>query len=210
MDRALSRVVEVSRYLHESGLTHGSTGNVSVRVDDDIVVTPTGRSLRSLEPADLAVITVDGQVRSQAKPSKEAVLHAAVYRARPHARAIIHTHSLYSTAVSCLRDIDTDDALPPLTAYYAMRVGKLPVVPFYPPGDSGLADHAGRVAADAHSMLLRNHGALVAAEDLDRALDVIEELEQTAQLYLLLDGRATSPIDPVAARQLSKTTDTQR
>src|SRR5690606_23183712 len=143
-------------YIHERGLTHGSTGNVSVRVGDEIVVTPTGKSLRSLAASDLAVIGLDGDVRSEVKPSKESVLHAAVYRARPDATAVVHTHSLYSTAVSCLEDIDMADALPPLTAYYAMRVGRLPVIPYYPPGDAGLAAHAGRIAEHAHSMLFRN------------------------------------------------------
>lgn len=202
LQRARVRIIEVSRYVHERGLTHGSTGNVSIRVGNQIVVTPTGQSLRSLEPSQLAVIGMDGAVLSEARPSKEAVLHAAVYRARPDASAVIHTHSLYSTAVSCLKDVDEVDALPPLTAYYAMRVGRLPVVPFYPPGDPGLAKHAGSIAEDAHSMLLRNHGAVVAGRTLDHALDVLEELEQTAQLYLLLHGRATAPLAVTTARQL--------
>jgi len=200
---AAERIVEIGRYLHESGLTHGSTGNLSVRVGDLVVVTPTGRSLRTLTVDELAVIDLDGASRSGGRPSKEAVLHAAVYRARPGAGAVIHTHSIHSTAVSCLRDIDEDDALPSLTAYYRMRIGRLPVVPFYPPGDAGLAEHAGLLAARAHCMLLRNHGALVAGDDLDHALDVIEELEQTARLRLLLEGHAVVPIEDEAARRLS-------
>lgn len=202
-DRALVAIVDVSRYIHERGLTHGSTGNVSMRVGDEIIVTPTGKSLRTLTTSDLAVIGVDGAVRSDAKPSKESALHAAIYRARPEATAVIHTHSLYATAVSCLKGIDEADALPPLTAYYALRVGKLPVVPFFPPGDPELAAEAGRVAEGAHSMLFRNHGALVAGRDLDHALDVLEELEQTARLYLLLDGHATLPVEAEAARRLA-------
>jgi 3-dehydro-4-phosphotetronate decarboxylase len=202
-----ARVVEVSRYIHERGLTHGSTGNVSVRVGDEIVVTPTGKSLRTLEVSDLAIIGLNGEVRSDTKPSKEAALHAAVFRARHRATAVIHTHSLFSTAVSCLRDIDESDALIPLTAYYAMRVGTLPVVPYFPPGDPELAARAGLVAERSHAMLLRNHGPLVAGRDLDHALDVLEELEQTAQLSLLLEGRKTLPLQPGAARRLHPTDD---
>lgn len=205
LGRAMADVVAASRYLHERGLTHGSTGNVSVRVGDEIVVTPTGKSLRFLAVSDLAVIGMHGEELSEAKPSKEAVLHAAVYRARADATAVVHTHSLYSTAVSCLEEIDEHDALPPLTAYYAMRVGRLPVIPFYPPGDPGLADHAGRVAEGAHSMLFRNHGPLVAGKTLDHALDVLEELEQTAQLHLLLHGRTTLPLSSAAAERLFNT-----
>ncbi|GAA3739924.1 aldolase [Leifsonia bigeumensis] len=205
VNRAMNRVVEVSRYVHERGLTHGSTGNLSVRLGDEIVVTPTGKSLRTLEVVDLAIIGLNGEARSSAKASKEAVLHAAVFRARPGATAVIHTHSRFSTAVSCLRDIDESDALPPLTAYYAMRVGKLPVVPYFPPGDPELAVRAGLVAEGSHAMLLRNHGPLVAGRDLDHALDVLEELEQTAELSLLLEGRRTSPLEPDAARRLHPT-----
>ncbi len=206
LEHARIAIVEASRYIHERGLTHGSTGNVSVRVGEDLLVTPTGKSLRSLSPSDLALVGLDGTVRSEAKPSKEAVLHAAVYRARPEATAVVHTHSPYSTAVSCLAGIDEADALPPLTAYYAMRVGRLPVLPFYPPGDAGMAAHAGRVAGDAHAMLLRNHGPIVASASLDNAIDVLEELEQTARLFLLLDGREILPVDEDAARRLFDST----
>jgi ribulose-5-phosphate 4-epimerase/fuculose-1-phosphate aldolase len=203
LEDAVRRVVETARYLHDRGLTHGSTGNVSVRVGELVVVTPTGLSLRTITAADLAVIDVDGRRHSGGTPSKEAVLHAAVYRARPGAGAVIHTHSVWSTAVSCLRDIDEDDALPSLTAYYRMRVGVLPIVPFYPPGAPELAAHAGRVAARAHCMLLRNHGPIAAGDDLDHALDVLEELEHTAHLRLLLDGRPIVPVPAEAARRLS-------
>lgn len=202
LDRVRQDIVEASRYVHERGLTHGSTGNISVRVDDLIVVTPTGKSLRSLVPEDLAIVDLDGTVRSKTSPSKEAVLHAAVYHTRNDLQAVIHTHSLYSTAVSCLRELDDDDVLPSLTAYYAMRVGRLPLIPFYPPGDPELAAHAGRVAKDSHAFLMRNHGPLVGGTTLDHALDVIEELEQTAQLHLLLDGREILPVDADAAKRL--------
>jgi len=180
--------------VHGRGLTHGRTGNVSARVGDQVVVTPTGASLSTVTESELAVIGLDGTVR-EGKPSKETGLHLAVYRSRPTARAVVHTHSLYSAAVSCIPTVDEDDALPPLTAYYRMRVGRLPVVPFAPPGDRQLAVHAGRAARDAHCMLLRNHGAVVAGDDLDHALDVLEELEHVAQLYLLLGERAAPPAD---------------
>lgn len=204
LDRARQDIVEASRYVHERGLTHGSTGNISVRVDELIVVTPTGKSLRSLVPQDLAVVDLDGAVRSETKPSKEAVLHAALYRARTDLQAVIHTHSLYSTAVSCLQELDDEDVLPQMTAYYAMRVGRLPLIPFYPPGDPELAAHAGRVAKDSHALLMRNHGPIAGGTTLDHALDVIEEIEKTAQLYLLLNGRAILPVDSDAAKRLYK------
>ena len=127
-------------------------------------------------------------------PSKEAFLHAAIYRSRPHAQAIVHTHSLYATAVSCLAGLDPADALPPLTAYYGMRVAALPLVDYCAPGDRRLADLAGEVARANAAMLLRNHGPVVAAATPAGAVDVAEEIEQMARISLLLHGQETAPL----------------
>src|SRR5690606_26518852 len=129
MDEAQARrqIIDAARSLFTRSLTHGSTGNISVRVDDRIIVTPTGSSLGTVTADDLSVISLDGAHLTGAKPSKEAFLHAAMLRARPTAAAVIHTHSTYSAAVSCLADVDPENVLPPLTAYFAMRIGRLPL-----------------------------------------------------------------------------------
>lgn len=194
MPRARDELVAAARLLHQRGLTHGSTGNISIRVGDQIIVTPTGRSLGALEPEDLAIIDLDGNTVSDVQPSKEAFLHAAMYRARPEAGAVVHTHSTYSAAVACLAELDPEDALPPLTAYYAMRVGRLPLVDYFPPGDLALADEAERLAHHSPSLLLRNHGPLVVRADLRSAVEAAEELEQTAKLFLVLGDRKTRPL----------------
>ncbi|WIY81891.1 3-oxo-tetronate 4-phosphate decarboxylase [Propionimicrobium sp. PCR01-08-3] len=190
--------------LFNRGLTHGRTGNLSVRIDDRILLTPTGGSLGDLDPDNLAIINLAGEHIGGAKPSKEAFLHAAFYRARPDDRAVAHTHSTHSVAVSCLADVDPADVLPPLTAYYAMRVGHLPLVPYHAPGDDSLRDLAERLAADHHAILIANHGPVIGGKDLPTAVDAIEELEETAKLALLLHGREIKPLTDEQAEALRR------
>ena len=117
-----------------------------------VLVTPTGVSLGALRADALSVIDLEGRHVSGAKPSKEAFLHAAVYRARPDSGAVVHLHSTHAVALSCLDDVDPADVLPPLTAYYVMRVGKLPLLPYHAPGDTSLEALAETTAQ--HSRLL--------------------------------------------------------
>ena len=173
-------------------LTFGRTGNISVRDGDRILVTPTGASLGALD--DLSVIDADGRHVGGPKPSKEAFLHAAVYRARLSAGAVVHLHSTYSVAVSCLDGLPEDDVLPPLTAYYVMRVGTLPLLPYHAPGDGTLEPLAEATARRTPAFLLANHGPVVAGADLAAAADAVEELEETARLFLLLQGHRTRPL----------------
>jgi ribulose-5-phosphate 4-epimerase/fuculose-1-phosphate aldolase len=182
--------------LFERGLTFGRTGNLSVRIDDRILITPTGGSLGALVEDDLSVIDIDGAHLDGARPSKEAPLHTAMYRARDTATAVVHLHSTYAVAVSCLGDVDSRDVLPPLTAYYVMRVGRLPLIGYHPPGSPTLAEEAATLAGTHHALLLANHGSIVAGTDLASAVDAVEELEQTAKLFLLLGERATRPLTP--------------
>jgi ribulose-5-phosphate 4-epimerase/fuculose-1-phosphate aldolase len=174
--------------LFARGLTFGSAGNISVRIEDGWLMTPTNFSLGRLDPARLAKLDVDGNLVSGDQPTKESFLHRAMYKERPRAGAVVHLHSTYSVAVSALADIDATNVLPPITAYYVMRVGRLPLVSYYPPGDLGLADAVGRLAGKHHAVLLANHGPVVAGSTLDAAANAIEELEETAKLFLLLRG----------------------
>jgi ribulose-5-phosphate 4-epimerase/fuculose-1-phosphate aldolase len=176
--------------LFERGLTHGSTGNISVRLDDGCwLMTPTGSSLGNLDPARISKLDTNGHHISGDRPTKEAFLHTTMYDQRPDTGAVVHLHSTHSVAVSCLAEIDEHNCLPPITAYYAMRIGRLPLVPYFPPGDTALADAVGELARKHHAVLLANHGPVVAGSTLSAATDAIEELEETARLYLLLHGR---------------------
>jgi 3-dehydro-4-phosphotetronate decarboxylase len=187
-------VCALGRSLYERGLTHGSTGNLSVRTAGGFLMTPTGCSLGTLDPARLSALDGAGVHVQGDAPTKEALLHLAMYRERPRDAAVVHLHSTHSVAVSLLADVDPDDALPPLTAYYAMRVGKLPMLPYFPPGDAALAAAVGAVAARHHAVLLANHGPVVSGASLAAAADVVEELEATAKLWLLLRHERLRPL----------------
>jgi ribulose-5-phosphate 4-epimerase/fuculose-1-phosphate aldolase len=127
-----------------------------------------------------------------------------MYRKRQSSRAVVHLHSTHSVAVSCLADVNTQDVLPPVTAYYVMRVGSLPLVPFHPPGDMSLADAVAKLAGKHHAVLLANHGPVVAGTSLDAAVGAIEELEETARLYLLLRNEKTRWLTPEQVADIRK------
>ena len=188
--------------LHARGYAHGSSGNLSARLADGALVTPTGSSLGRLDPARLSKVSLDGRPQSGDPPSKEAFLHLAVYAARPSAAAIVHLHCTCAVAVSCLVHEDTRNVLPPLTAYQVMRVGDVPLVPYHRPGDRRLADAVGALAANHKAMLLANHGPVVSGRSLDDAVDNAEELEATARLVLLIGERHTSLLTPVEIQGL--------
>lgn len=175
--------------LFDRGLTMGSSGNISVRTEDGWLMTPTNACLGRLDPARISRISQDGRHLDGDKPTKESFLHMAMYAERPKDQAIVHLHSSHSVAVSCLPDIDPCDCIPPLTAYYVMRVGKLPLVPYHIPGDTALGDAVRGLAGKHSAVLLANHGPVVSAQSLAAAVYATEELEETAKLYLLLHGK---------------------
>jgi ribulose-5-phosphate 4-epimerase/fuculose-1-phosphate aldolase len=182
--------------MFERGLTFGSSGNISARLEDGWLMTPTNVALDRLDPARLSRLDSNGKLQSGDAPTKEAFLHIAMYRERPGSSAVVHLHSTHSVAVSCLADVSPDDVLPPVTAYYVMRVGSLPLVPFHPPGDPALADAVAKLAGKHHAVLLANHGPVVAGSSLDAAVNSIEELEETAKLFLLLRNEKTRWLTP--------------
>lgn len=190
--------------LFRRGLTFGASGNISLRDDDGWLMTPTGSSLGDLDPAKISRLDHHGNHIGGDAPTKESFLHTEFYQSRPRARAIVHLHSTHSVAVSCLHDIDHDDVLPALTAYYVMRIGQLPLVPYFPPGDVNLAKAVREMASRHHAVLLANHGPIVAGKSLADAVYATEELEETAKLFLLLRDRKTRPLDPEQVADLKK------
>ncbi|GAA3757600.1 aldolase [Microbacterium kribbense] len=167
-----------------------------MRVGERVLVTPTGSSLGTVGVDDLSVIDADGRHLDGPKPSKEAFLHTAILRARPDAGAVVHAHSTHAAALSCLADLDPGDVLPAFTAYYAMRVGRMPLVPYFPPGDRRLAEAATLLAGEHRALLLANQGPIVAAANVAAAMEAAEEIEQTARLFFLLQDRSTRPLTP--------------
>ncbi|MDX5350962.1 MAG: aldolase [Paracoccaceae bacterium] len=195
--RARDEICRVGASLFDRGLTAGSSGNISVRLEDGgWLMTPTNVSMGALDPARLSRFDAQGRLLSGDAPTKEAFLHFSMYGERADAGAVVHLHSSHATAVSILRDVDPQDVLPALTAYYVMRVGRLPLVPYFAPGDPDLAHAVKALASRHHAVLLANHGPVVAGTSLANAQYATEELEETAKLFLMLQNHALRTLTP--------------
>ncbi len=180
--------------LFDRGLTFGASGNISVQLEDGWLMTPTGSTLGNLDPGKISRLDQQGRHIDGDPPTKEAFLHSCIYEERRQTGAVVHLHSTHSVAVSCLADINEKNVLPPLTAYYVMRIGTLPLIPYFPPGDADLAKAVKEMASRHHAVLLANHGPIVAGQTLGDAVNAIEELEETAKLFLLLKEFQTRPL----------------
>jgi 3-dehydro-4-phosphotetronate decarboxylase len=199
---ARDEICRVGASLFERGLTFGSTGNISVRLPDGgYLMTPTNASLGALDPVKLSRFDAAGRFVDGDPATKEAFLHFCMYGQRRDAGAVVHLHSTHSVAVSILADVDPADVLPPLTAYFIMRVGRLPLVPYYPPGDETLAKAVEKLAGRHHAVLLANHGPVVAGSSLADAQFATEELEETAKLFLML---RSLPVRLLTAEQVDE------
>jgi ribulose-5-phosphate 4-epimerase/fuculose-1-phosphate aldolase len=201
---ARDSIADFGKSIFDRGLTAGSSGNISVRLDDGWLLTPTNACLGRLDPARISKLDYDGQLLSGDLPSKEAPLHLAMYRQRASARAVVHLHSTYSAAVSCLRGLPSENCLPPLTAYFVMKIGRLPLVPYHRPGDPRIGDAISALAAQNSAVLLANHGPVVSGSSLEAAVYAVEELEETAKIFLLLQGLETNPLDDEKIQELTK------
>lgn len=203
-NRLREAIAQIGKSLYDRGLAHGSAGNISVRLADGWLMTPTNSCLGRLDPARISRLDASGNLLSGDKPSKETFLHIAMYRERATAGAVVHLHSVHAVAVSCLADIDPNNVFPPITAYAIMQVGRLALAPYFPPGDEALAEAVRKLAGRHHSILLANHGPVVAGSSLDAAVNAIEELEQTAKLLLLLRGQTLRLLTPEQVAELNR------
>jgi 3-dehydro-4-phosphotetronate decarboxylase len=192
--RLRDEICAFGRSLFERGLSAGSSGNISARTPDGYLITPTNSSLGRLDPVRLSKLGRDGRLVSGDPPSKEAILHLAVYTQRPEAGAIVHLHATYSAAVSCMDGLDHANCIPPLTPYFVMKIGRLPLAPYFRPGDPALAKAVESLAGEHGAVLLANHGPVVSGATLEAAVYAIEELEETAKLFLLLRGSRFRPL----------------
>jgi 3-dehydro-4-phosphotetronate decarboxylase len=200
------QICRFGRSLFERGLTPGSSGNISVRLDDGgWLVTPTNASLGFLDPARLSRLNGSGHLLSGDAPTKEIPLHAALYETRRGARAVVHLHCAHCVAVSMLPEINPKAALPPLTPYYMMRCGATALLPYYRPGDAAVADAIRGLAGQYSCVLLSNHGPVVAGDTLESAVFATEELEETAKLYLMTRGMNPRTLTPEQVADLAAT-----
>lgn len=197
-------MVELGRIMGRQGLCPGTSGNISVKLQDGLLMSPTNSRLGGLDADRISRLDADGRHVAGDKPSKEVVVHQALYGARPRVAAVVHLHAPWSMAVSCLEGIDSENVIPPLTPYYVMRIGKLPLVPYHRPGDPALAAAVGRAAAASHALLLAKHGLIVGGRNLADAVATAEELEATARLFLLLKDRPCRMLSKAMVAELER------
>lgn len=197
----LQELVDIARSMFARGYSFGTAGNISIRHGDTIYATPTGSSFGTLTTEALAATDLRGNLLGKQVPTKEMPFHLAAYRARPKACAVVHLHSTYATALASMKDLNTANALPAITAYFAMRVPALPTVPYLPPGDAGLAIEVESLAAKTPAMLMRNHGSIAIGSTLQEAAALAEEIEETARLFFLLGDRV-QPLTPAQIAEL--------
>src|SRR3954465_2374214 len=203
--RIREEICRLGRSLFERGLTPGSSGNISVKLDNGgWLVTPTNASLGSLDPARMSRLGPDGKLISGDAPTKEVPLHTALYQTPGPAGPGGHLHSPLSGALSMLPETAPRAALPPMTPYYLMKCGQTALVPYYRPGDPAVADAIKGLAGKYSSVLLANHGPVVSGDTLEAAVYAIEELEETAKLYLLLRGLNPRYLSPEQVADLAK------
>ncbi|MGG6192545.1 aldolase [Pantoea allii] len=189
--QAREEMVKLGASFFQRGYATGSAGNLSLLLDDgNLLATPTGSCLGALDASRLSTVTLQGEWLGGDKPSKEIAFHRALYLNNPDCQAVVHLHSHYLTALSCLQNLDSQNCIRPFTPYVVMRVGDVPVVPYYKPGDVRLAEDLAQLAPCYRAFLLANHGPVVVGKSLQEAADNTEELEETARLIFTLGDRA--------------------
>lgn len=203
--KARDELAYLCRSLFERGFSVGTAGNVSVRLSDGILMTPTNVRLGDLDPDSISKLDFDGRHVAGDKPTKEVFLHQAFYDTRPDAGAVVHLHSTWATALSCLADIDPDDCVPPLTPYVVMRVGTVKRVPYVKPGDPKMGDMIRDLQGKYAAVLLANHGPVVSGKNLFSTVAAAEELEETARLIVALRGMNTQLLTRDEVAELNAT-----
>jgi ribulose-5-phosphate 4-epimerase/fuculose-1-phosphate aldolase len=211
VEGARNEIVRMGTSLFARGYVHASAGNISAKVGDCHLITPTDAALGFLEPGRLALVDARGEQIAGDRASKTLTLHRRICAADPTARFVVHTHSTHLVALTLAGVWSDDDVLPPITPYYVMKVGHVPLIPYHRPGDPGVADLVTAKIADhaasrtpLRAVLLDRLGPVVWGPDAATALAVLEELEETARLWLLTDRRP-EPLSRPALDELRST-----
>jgi ribulose-5-phosphate 4-epimerase/fuculose-1-phosphate aldolase len=199
--RLRDEICRVGASLFARGYAHATAGNISVRLDDGFLITPTDACLGFLDPARLAKVDARGEQVGGDRASKTLALHRRIYQADASARCVIHTHSTHLVALTLAGPWSDDDIVPPVTPYYVMKVGHTPLIPYHRPGDPRVAELVaaviGRFAArevPIRAVMLERLGPNVWHDSPAAAMAVLEELEETARLWLAC-GRDVKPLD---------------
>jgi ribulose-5-phosphate 4-epimerase/fuculose-1-phosphate aldolase len=196
-------ICRVGASLYQRGYTTGSAGNISARLDDGWLITPTDACLGWLDPAKLGKVGLDGTWIDGDKPSKTLALHRAIYESNPGAHAVVHTHSTHLVALTLTGVWRPDDVLPPITPYYVMKVGHVPLICYHRPGAPEVAEEIRALAGRVNAVLLERLGPVVWGPSVSQASWALEELEETARLWRLCSERPI-PLTPAQLDELSR------
>lgn len=199
--RIREEICLVGTSLHQRGYTVGAAGNISARLDDGWLITPTDACLGRLDPAELAKVDLAGNPVSGGKPSKTLALHRGIYQADPAARGVVHTHSTHLVALTLAGVWRQDEVLPPITPYQVMKVGRIPLIPYRRPGDPVAAAQVAALAAQVRGVLFERLGPVVWERSVSHASHALEELEETARLWLMSEPRP-APLSETALQEL--------
>ena len=202
--RLREEICTVGASLYARGYTVGSAGNISARLDDGWLITPTDACLGRLDPAAIAKVGLDGDWVSGDKPSKTLALHRQVYDRNPGVGGVVHTHSTHLVALTLAGVWRPDDILPPITPYQVMKVGHIPLIPYARPGAASVAEQVAQLANQVRGVMLERLGPVVWESSVSKASFALEELEETARLWLLSEPRP-APLDATALAELAET-----
>lgn len=197
----ISNMVSICHLIHRKGLVSGSGGNISCRLGDEVIITPSGYAFEALCEDDLVTTDMEGHFNGELRPSKEFSMHLNCYKARQDINAIIHVHSVYAVALSCIPCEDDQSVVPVYTPGYGARVGRLPVLPYILPGSETLAQKTAEVIRSRNSVLLGNHGLLTVGANLEQTLNLTEEIEENAEIFFIVNGRGRT-LNPVQIEEL--------
>ncbi|MCG7327278.1 aldolase [Achromobacter sp. ACRQX] len=187
--RIREEICTIGASLYARGYTVGAAGNISARLDDGWLITPTDACLGRLDPAELSKVDLDGNWVAGGKPSKTLLLHQGIYRASPDSRGIVHTHSTHLVALTLAGVWRPDEVLPPITPYQVMKVGRIPLIGYRRPGDPQAAAEVAAVAGQVRGALFERLGPVVWEKSVPHASFALEELEETARLWLMTQPR---------------------
>lgn len=181
-----NKLCKIGKLLFDRELAFGASGNISVLLDNnEILASPSGYSLGSLNQEIVSHTSQDGQLLAGLKPTKELIFHRALYEVNPNIKAIVHLHSQYATAYACLKNINADNVIKPMTPYLIMRMKHITVISYHKPGDPGLAKEIAEKGTNSNAFLLLNHGMVVGGRDLEDAFNNAEEFERSCWLYFI-------------------------
>ncbi len=200
-NRLREEICDVGRLLYGRGYTVGSAGNISSRLEDGWLITPTDACLGRLDPATIAKVNLAGEWVSGDKPSKTLALHREVYDRNPGVGGVVHTHSTHLVALTLAGVWSADDILPPLTPYQVMKVGHIPLIPYERPGSPKVAEQVAQLANRVRGVMLERLGPVIWESSVAKASYALEELEETARLWLMSNPRP-APLSQAALQDL--------